>query len=90
MQHFVQDPLEKVEYVLDWNYAIVEGVSISTSQWVANEALTLSSPNIDGEFTVISVDGGVVGKVYPVENRITLSNGQKFVDSIFLYIEEKK
>lgn len=89
MQHFVHDPLEKIEYVMDWSYAISDGVTISSSTWTANEDITLTGPSIDGEFTVISAEGGVVHKVYQVENRITLSNGQKFVDSIFLYIEEK-
>ena len=89
MQHFVQDPLEKIEYVLDWSHAITDGVTISTSTWTANAALTLTGPSIDGEFTVISVAGGTVKKVYQVENKIVLSNGQTFVDSIFLYIEEK-
>jgi hypothetical protein len=89
MQHFVQDPLEKIEYVLDWSHAITDGVTISTSTWTANVALTLTGPSIDGEFTVISIAGGTVKKVYQVENKIVLSNGQTFVDSIFLYIEEK-
>lgn len=89
MQHFVQDPLEKFEYVMDWSYAIAEGVTISTSTWTANEIITLTGPSIDGEFTVISAAGGVVGKVYQVENKIVLSNGQTLVDSIFLYVEEK-
>lgn len=89
MQHFVHDPLEKIEYVMNWSYAISDGVTISTSTWTAPEAITLTGPSIDGEFTVISAEGGVVKKVYQLENRIMLSNGQKFVDSIFLYIEEK-
>lgn len=89
MQHFVQDPLEKWEYVLDWSHATDTGVTIATSTWSANAAITLSGPSIDGDFTVISATGGVVGKVYQVENAVTLSNGQKGVDSIFLYIEEK-
>lgn len=89
MQHFVQDPLEKIEYVLDWSYAITDGVTISTSTWTANEAITLTGPSIDGEFTVISAAGGVVGKVYQIENKIVLSNGQTFADSIYLYVEEK-
>lgn len=89
MQHFVQDPLEKWEYVLDWSHATDTGVTIATSTWSAPAAITLSGPSIDGDFTVISATGGVVGKVYQVENTVTLSNGQKGVDSIFLYIEEK-
>lgn len=89
MQHFVQDPLEKWEYVLDWSHATDTGVTIVNSTWSANVAITLSGPSIDGDFTVISATGGVVGKVYQVENAVTLSNGQKGVDSIFLYIEEK-
>lgn len=89
MQHFVHDPLEKIEYVMDWSYAVSDGVTIATSTWTAPAALTLTGPNIDGEFTVVSIAGGVVHKVYQVENKILLSNGQTFVDSIFLYIEEK-
>lgn len=89
MQHFVQDPLEKIEYVLEWSYAIPDNITISTSTWTANADITLTGPSIDGEFTVVSATGGIVGKVYQLENKIVLSNGQTFIDSIFLYIEEK-
>jgi hypothetical protein len=88
-QFYVQDPLEKVQYIFDWSDFTVNSLVISSSTWTVPAGFTVSSQTIDGSFTVATVTGGVVGREYKLENTITLSDGQKFIDSIFLYIEEK-
>lgn len=88
-QFYVQDPLEKVQYVFDWSDFTINGLTISSSVWSVPAGFTVSAQTIDGSFTVATITGGVVGKDYKFENTITLSDGQKFIDSIFLFIEEK-
>mgnify|MGYP003507448564 CR=1 FL=1 len=88
MQFYVQDPSEKIEYQMNWTDGIPEVATIATSTWTSTP-FTASGTSIDGLFTVVSLIGGVVGKRYKVENTITLSNGQTYTDSIFIYIEDK-
>lgn len=87
-QFYVQDPGEITEYQINWSNGVPDGATISTSTWVTTP-MTASGTNIDGLFTVIKLTGGTVGAVHQIENTITLSDGEKYKDSIFLYIEDK-
>lgn len=88
-QFFVQDAAEKQEYQVDWADTIPKGQVISTSAWSAYPTLTISSTSIDGFFTVADIAGGINGKRYQVTNTIVTSNGETYVDSIFIYMEKK-
>lgn len=87
-QFHVQDPGETVEYQINWENGVPEGATISTSTWVV-APMTASGPNIDGYFTVVKLTGGTSGSVHQIENTITLSDGETYKDSIFIYIEDK-
>lgn len=87
-QFYVQDPNEIVEYQIDWTDSTPDGATIATSTWVSTP-MTQSGLSIDGLFTIVKLAGGVDKSVVKVENTITLSDGEKYVDSIFIYIEDK-
>lgn len=87
-QHFVQDPSEAVEYQLTWASVLPDSVTIVASEW-EGAPLTLSDEALEGDFTAVLVSEGVKGKVYQVKNTVTLTNGETYIDSIFITFEEK-
>lgn len=87
-QFFVQDTGEIVEYQIDWTPALPEGTSISSSVW-GGVGLTTSNNALEGNFTAIFVTNGVNGKKYELENSVTLSNGEVYKDTIFIFFEDK-
>jgi hypothetical protein len=87
-QFYVQDPAEKVEYQVNWQNGVPDGATIATSAW-STGTLNLSGTNVDGLFTVASLTGGLEGYRYVVENTITLSTGEIYKESLFIYFEKK-
>lgn len=87
-QFYVQDPGETVEYQINWTNGIPDGATILASSW-SSTPMTASGLNIDGYFTVVKLTGGTSGAIHQIENTITLSNGEAYKDSIFIYIEDK-
>ena len=87
-QFYVQDPLEVVEYSINWNDSVPEGATIATSTWVSTP-MTTSGLSIDGLFTIVKLTGGTAKACHKIENTITLSDGETYIDSIFIYIEDK-
>lgn len=87
-QFNVQDPNEIVEYQINWTDSTPAGATIVTSTWVTTP-MTQSGLSIDGLFTIVKLAGGVDKSTVQAENTITLSDGEKYIDSIFIYIEDK-
>lgn len=89
-QFFVQDATEKQEYQVDWADTLPDGQTIANSTWASvPSGLTLSGQSVDGLFTVTDVTGGINGKRYQITNTVVSSNGETYVDSIFIYMEKK-
>ncbi len=87
-QFYVHDPGETVEYQINWENGVPTGATIVSSTWISTP-MTASGLNIDGLYTVVKLTGGTSGAVHQIENTITLSDGETYKDSIFLYIEDK-
>ena len=90
---FVQDPAESREYQISWAWVLPDGVTIVESIWDGNDELTISNQALEGEFTAafVSVNQStdILGKRVVLTNTVTLSNNEVYVDSIFIYFEEK-
>lgn len=87
-QFYVQDVGEKVEYQINWTEGVPDGTTIVSSTWVTTP-MTASGLNIDGLFTVVSLTGGENKKLYQIENTITLSDGEVYKDSFYIFTEDK-
>jgi hypothetical protein len=87
---YVHAPNEKLHYESDWSNAIESGVTITTSLWaIAPTGPILSGTGFVGDVTYVDVAGCVLGVDYTLTNTIILSNGETYIDSLFLFLEVK-
>lgn len=92
MSYYLKDPQSRVDYALDW-VAYLGAQTIAGSQWavapVEPGGLAVLEPRADGSRTAATLTGGVVGHVYSVSNRVTLSDGSIDERSICLRVEQR-
>lgn len=63
-------------YGVDWSSDLEEGETISASEWIAPQGLTVASLGFDGANTTASVTGGNANVDYLVANKITTNLGE--------------
>ena len=92
-----KDPDAKLDYTIDWSNWIVGGDTIANSHWIVS---TIDSdPNPMSEWTsnvltavdsrtTVYLQGGSVGNVYTITNRIT--TGNQLVEDRFFRIFVKQ
>lgn len=88
---YIQSSGEKTQYQMAWAAEIVDGDSIVTSTWtVSPTGPTLSAPGVLGTTTFVDVSGlSAVTKDYVITNTITLTSGDLYSSSIFIFVEQK-
>ncbi len=87
---YVQSPNEQLLYEFAWVNTIPASTSISASDWtIAPSGPTLSGDGIVSFTTYIQLSNVVVGNRYTLTNKITLSNGEVYEVSAFIYAEKK-
>ena len=89
----MQDPTESIEYQISWARILPDGITIAQSNWSSGADLTISDEALEGEFTAafvsVAQSAEVIGKRTVLTNTVTLTNNEVYVDSIFIYFEEK-
>lgn len=85
---FEIDPDETVDYAFDWNAALEDGETISTSSFVLPDGLTQVSAAAGTTRTAIFVSGASCGRIYRITNRVTTSGGRTFDQTICLKARE--
>jgi hypothetical protein len=92
VSYYLKDPASRVIYAIDW-LPYLGGETIVASLWTVapSEAGGLaSSDEVQEEArTAASLSGGVVGHVYSLSNRVTLSDGSIDERSICLRVEQR-
>lgn len=88
-EFYVQSPTEVLEYQISWSNMLSSGETITTSDWTAPVALTVSNKSVNGSTTICKVAGGAIGNRYQLTNTIITSNGETLVTSIFILVEVK-
>jgi len=90
---YLKDPEAVVGYSIDWGFAYLGPLAIAASQWEISPAeaggLIPAAQAHDLRSTSVSVSGGVIGHVYRLANKVTLSDGSSEVRSICLRVEER-
>lgn len=88
-----KDPDAELDYGVDWGPWLQEGESISTSQWIADEGITIMSDpasSVDGGITIVWLSGGTERLLpYTVTNRITTSEGRGDDRSLTIRVVER-
>lgn len=83
-----KDPEANKDYELLWSNWLA-GDTIVTSVWEAPTGITLASPTQTTVSTKVWISGGVLGKRYRVQNKITTTGGRTEVQSIEILIKAK-
>ena len=92
MSYYLKDPGSRVDYSIDW-LPYLDGQTIVASEWVVQPVeeggLAALDTRWDSSRTAASLGGGVVGHVYGVSNRVTLSDDSQDERSICLRVEQR-
>ena len=92
MSYYLKDPASRVDYAIDWS-GYLDGQTVSASVWTVAPAepqgVAVAEASFDLNRAAARIVGGIVGHVYQVSNRVTLSDGSAEERSIFLRVEER-
>jgi len=92
MSFYLKDPQSRVDYAIDWS-GYLDGQTIATSEWTVSPAETggiaIEEASFDLDRSAARLSGGIVGRIYCVANRVTLSDGSADERSITLRVEER-
>jgi hypothetical protein len=94
MSIFVKDPGARAEHAVDWDAGFLAGRTITASSWSVLPAgggasLQLEAPRIAGGKTAILLAGGMVGQLYRITNRVTLSDSSIEERTLMVRVEDR-
>jgi len=93
MAMLVKDPDTRIDYEVDWGTAYPDGQAVVASAWaIAPEeagGLSVAATAHDLTRATVTLTGGVIGHVYRIGNRVTLSDGQIDERSMTIRVEER-
>lgn len=93
MSLMVKDPGARIDYAVDWGAAYLDGQAVSASSWAVepDEAggIAIAAHAFDAARASVTLSGGMIGRLYRVTNRVTLTDGQIDERSIALRVEQR-
>jgi len=84
-----KDPDAILDYHVDWSNWLVENDTISTSQWLVDDDLTIIAEAFGNQTTTVWISGGETGRLHGMTNRIATSAGRIDDRTISIFIEER-
>lgn len=92
MSLYVKDPQARVDHAIDWSAYLAEQ-SLVASLWTVTPqeagGLLVETQAFEAQRSSVRLSGGVVGRVYRLTNRVTLSDGQVDERSVTMRVEER-
>lgn len=92
MSLYLKDADSSIDHGIDWS-AHLAGQTILASAWsvdpVEAGGLTIEASGFEAAWTSVRVSGGLVGHLYRLTNRVTLSDGQVDERSVTFRVEER-
>jgi len=94
MTLLLKDPDAVLDYAVDWglDYLAPDDL-LATSDWTVTPdepgGVTIVGSTFDAKVAVVKAGGGVVGRIYRLENEVTLSSGRSDRRSIVLRVEKR-
>lgn len=84
---YLKDAKAALDYAVDWRAAL-NGASITASQWAVApsepDGVRITATFREAERTAATLEGGVPGRIYRVDNTVTRDDGR--VDSRMIVI----
>lgn len=75
MKNFEKDPNSKLDYSLNWALWLA-GDTISSSAWIVPTGIKAGATSNDATSTTIWLEGGALGQIYMITNRIVTVAGK--------------
>lgn len=92
MSLHIKDPGARIDHAIDWS-AYLAGQSVIASLWevspVEAGGLLVEASAYEPQRSSARLSGGIVGHVYRLTNRVTLSDGQLDERSVTIRVEER-
>lgn len=92
MSLYLKDPQGRIDHVIDWS-AYLAGQSVIASEWAVSPAesdgVAVTADAAEAQRTSVRLEGGRIGRLYRITNRVTLSDGQEDERSIHIRVEER-
>ncbi|EQB06343.1 archaellum component FlaG (FlaF/FlaG flagellin family) [Sphingobium wenxiniae] len=92
MNLYLKDPQARIDHEIDWS-AYLAGQHVIASAWHVGPGeaggIAVEADAFEERRTSVRLSGGVVGRLYCVTNRVTLSDGQEDERSIHVRVEER-
>jgi len=92
MSLMCKDPQARVDHGFDWS-AYLAGQNIVASLWIVTPGeaggVVVEADAHEAQRTSVRLSGGMVGRLYRVTNRVTLSDGQEDERSSLVRVEER-
>lgn len=93
MSFYLKDPGSRIDYAVDWGASYLDGQVVAGSAWnvFPDEpgGIVVEASSFDLARTSVTLSGGVLGHVYSVTNRVTLSDGRADERSITVRVEDR-
>lgn len=92
MSYYLKDPASRLDYAIEW-LPYLDGQTIAASEWIVAPSdeggIAIANERFDATRSAATLSGGIVGHVYSVSNRVTLSDGSVDERSICLRVEQR-
>lgn len=89
MSLFIKDPDAVLDYRWSWSSWLQEGETISGSEVIAPDGITVDSDEHDEDSATVWLSGGTAELSYPIVNRITTSQGRVDDRTIQIVVRER-
>jgi hypothetical protein len=93
MSLLLKDPEAILDYSVDWGAEYLGDDLLVTSSWavVPSEpgGVTISGDRFDAKVSTVKAGGGIPGRIYRLDNHVTMSSGREDNRSIVLRVEQR-
>lgn len=93
MTFLLKDPDAVLDYAIDWGAEYLGGDMLATSAWtvspIESGGVTIEGSDFDATIATVKAGGGLAGRVYRLENEVTLGSGRIDSRSIVLRVEPR-
>lgn len=72
-----KDPDSILDYPMDWADWLQDGETITNSEWLVTDGITVDNSYNTAEATVVWLSTCIAGQTYMITNRITTSAGRQ-------------
>jgi len=83
-----KDPNAILPYTIDWSRWL-GGATIESSEWEADDGITVVSTSNTDTQTEVWLSGGIDGSSYQVTNHIVVSDGREDDRTLLIRVEER-